>query len=1109
VAIRSVRTDTTGIATATIPLPVGVYRARLETHDRFGRMVTAELPLRVLDPDAGRCAIPVPDLLAAPAWSVEPGAEFVALWGSGYPDARAYVEVEHRGQMLQAFWTTPGRSQIAIRQRVSEAMRGGFTVRVTLVHENRAYLHEQRVDVPWTNKELTIRWEHFVSKLLPGQHETWTAVVSGRDATRAVAEMVATLYDASLDAYLPHGWPAGFGEFRQEFDSRGARFENGAAGLRQVAGQWPATWESVDISYRSFPAGILGGWSPYGGALRMSSTVRSIGATSLSNLPVQEMKEIAVTAPGDARGDYLHVRGGRADETRLTVGGAVTVAPAPAPGVARAPGLDQVVARRNLEETAFFFPHLVSDGDGEVRMEFTMPEALTEWRFLGFAHDRVLRAGLLEGRAVTARDLMVQPNPPRFLRQGDVLEFTVKVTNRSDERQRGRVRLGLADAASGAPADTALGNGTPERTFDVPARESRTYAWRLTVPDGAGVLSYKAVASTGRLSDGEEGLLPVLSRRVLVTESLPLPIRGPGSRTFDFARLRLSGASGTLRHQSLTVQMVSNPAWYAVMALPYLMEFPFECTEQTFNRLYANALARYVAASDPKIRRVFDQWRGAPALDSPLEKNQDLKAVLIEETPWLRQAQAESRARRDVGILFDGNRLDDETARLQQRLADLQLADGSWPWFPGGRGDDYITLYITTGFGRLRHLGVTVETAAALRALERLDDWSDRTYRRILEHGDRDANHLTPTIALYLYGRSFFLKDRALAGPAREAADYWLAQARRHWLELSSRQSQAQLALALIRFGDATTARAVMRSLRERAVHDEELGMFWRDEELSWWWYRAPIETQAVLIEAFQEVVGDSAAVEDCKVWLLKQKQTQDWKTTKATADAVYALLLRGTGLLASDARVRVSLGGEVVRPETVEAGTGFYEKRFTAGQITPALASVTVTKTDPGVAWGSVHWQYLEDVSKVTPFTGTPLTLHKALFVRRAGPRGPVIEALAGPAQVGDELVVRLELRVDRDMEYVHLKDDRGSGVEPVDVLSGYRYRDGLAYYQETKDVASHFFIDYLPKGTYVFEYSTRVQHRGRYETGMARIQCMYAPEFNSHSESLVLDVQ
>jgi len=486
--------------------------------------------------------------------------------------------------------------------------------------------------------------------------------------------------------------------------------------------------------------------------------------------------------------------------------------------------------------------------------------------------------------------------------------------------------------------------------------------------------------------------------------------------------------------------------------------------------------------------------------------------VMIEETPWLRQAQSESQARKNVGILFDANRLDNETERVLQKLSEAQLPDGAWPWFPDGRGNDYITLYITTGFGRLRHLGVDLRVDAAIRSLARLDGWMNEHYRRILTWPDPDKYVPSSTDALYLYGRSFFLKDCPVAKNHQAMVNFFLGQSRKHWLKVNCRQSQGHLAIALKRFGgepNLATAQDIMRSIKERSVSNEEMGMFWRETELSWWWYRAPIETQALMIEAFDEVMGDKQAVEDCRVWLLKQKQTQDWKTTKATADAVYGLLLRGKDILASDKLVEASLAGIDIKPQTVEAGTGFYEKRFAGADVKPKLGEVTVKKMDEGVAWGSVHWQYLEDMTKITPYEGTPLKLKKALYTKVATKKGQVLQAVKGGLAVGDELVVRIELRVDRDMEYVHLKDQRGSGTEPVNVLSQYKYQDGLAYYESTRDTASHFFIDYLPKGTYVFEYSTRIQLRGQYQTGIASIQCMYAPEFNSHSESLPLMVK
>ncbi len=1152
VSDRGFTSDTNGVATLSITLGAGAYRAVLETQDRFGKTVTGRLPIQVVEPEAPRLALRIPQLFDSPRWEALPGEEFMALWGTGYDTGRAFIEIERRHEIVQRFWTTPGQTQQKITLAVTEAMRGGLTVHVTQVRENRGHLQSRGISVPWKNKELELKWEHFVSKLQPGQKETWTAVITkapgaaaqaGTAAERSTAEMVATLYDASLDAFASHYWPVNFGVFHQNYSDLNNQFANMRKGFNNVLTHWNVPRQNVQITYRGFPPELrqrLWGYGWFG------KRGRGVAGYPAKGMVAQEMSlmdfgaptapaAMPALAPGEAslaesKSESLNffamdsaVAGG-ADKEKRALGDEL------GGGARKTPALGEVAARKNLNETAFFFPHLASDSNGVVRITFTMPEALTKWRFMGLAHDARLRHGYLEAEAVTAKDLMVQPNPPRFLREGDEIEFTVKVSNRSDVAQTGTVRLTFTEAMTQAGADKPLGNDKTDQRFEIAPRESRGFSWRIRVPDGCGFLTYKAVAATDKLSDGEEGAVPVLSRRIFVTESLPLPIRGPATKQFEFAKLIKSGDSKTLRHENLKLQMVSNPAWYAVLALPYLIEFPHECSEQTFNRLYANALARDIANKDPKIRRIFDLWKNTPALDSPLEKNQDLKSVMLEETPWLREALSESNARKNVGILFDENRLDSEMQRTLEKLTQMQIGNGQWPWFPGGPGDDYITLYITTGFGRMRHLGVDVEVAPAVRSLARLDEWMTEQYAEIMRGPHPEAYVPSPTIALYLYGRGFFLKDMPVPGGPQKALEFFLTRSREHWLKTASRQTQAHLALALHRFAafnkrQDATPQDIMVSMKQRGVSNEEMGMFWRDTEYSWSWIHAPIETQALMIEAFDEIAGDKKAVEDCKVWLLKQKQTQDWKTTKATADAVYALLLRGRDLLASDALVEVRLGGIDIKPRhtgpaagsdsknrfspVVEPGTGFYEVRFDRGEIAPKLGKLTVRKTDEGVAWGALHWQYFEDISKVTPHEGTPLKLKKALFRKTNAGTGPVLEPVTGPLAVGDELVVRIELRTDRDMEYVHMKDQRGSGTEPVNVLSSYKYQDGLGYYESTRDTASHFFISYLPKGVYVFEYSTRVQLRGDYQTGMAEIQCMYAPEFNSHSQSIGLEVK
>ncbi len=1101
--------------TLRLKLPAGLYKLECVSRDQFGKEVRSPLPLMVL-PDWGgsRFPIKVPSIAKLQSARVEVGGKARVLWGTGYSRGRALVEIEHKRKVVQRYWTDADFTQHSFTVPVREEDRGGFTARVTQVRENRAYVHSLHVDVPWDNKELEITAETFRDKLQPGEKETWKFRIRGKKQDLAprqssgqdLAEMAAALYDYSLDQFYPHSWP-GLDFFYRDYSVYNSVFANGA----QAFGTWRDGWNSYygypTVSYTHFPSSVVEnlfyyGYTRYRGggpadAPRMKSAMARDGVA---------LEEAAIpAAPPSAAPAVAQTEGlAAADEDKRSAGEKADRLEGKPPQAAKPIDTKGITIRKNLNETAFFYPHLTAEKDGSVSIAFTMPEALTKWKFLGLAHTNDCQSGMYTGYTVTQKELMVQPNAPRFLREGDEIWFTAKVQNVSDREQKGTVQLNFRDLFSDRPADAALGLKTTAYQFKLKPKSSEGFSWRIKVPKGQGPLAYTVVAKSKQFSDGEAGAVPVLTSRIFITESVPLWIRGPGERKFAFDRLKEIGKSETFDPYRLTVQVASNPSWYAVQALPYLIEFPFECSEQVFNRLYANSLAGHIANSDPKIRKVFDQWRGTDALKSNLEKNQQLKSVMLEETPWVLQAQDESRSKRNVGLLFEENTLKANIGSAYTKLEAMQLSNGAWPWFPGGRPDPYITLYVVTGFARLRHLGAKPDMAMPLRSLDYLDSWIRDIYDRI---ENRKLNHLTPTIAFYLYGRSFYLKDKGISARNKAAVDYFLKQAEQYWLELNSRMSQGYLSLALNRFGNKKLAQGIMASIKERSVTNEEMGRFWREDELSWWWYRAPIETQALMIEAFGEVMDDTAAVEDCKVWLLKQKQTQHWRTTKATADAVYALLLRGSEWLKSDELVEVRLADLLVTAEKVEAGTGFYEKAYQGPEIKPQYSEITVTKRDKGIAWGGVHFQYFEDMSKVTPHK-TNLSLEKTLFVNRDTKKGVVIEPVKGPLAVGDLVTCRIVLRVDRDMEYVHLKDLRGSGLEPVNVLSHYKYQDGLAYYESTRDAASHFFIDYLPKGTYVFEYQLRVQLKGRYQSGIAEIQCMYAPEFNSHSGSVWIDV-
>jgi hypothetical protein len=1126
VVTREAATDAkTGRAEVTATLPVGIYRAVFTIPGRAGGPdVRTESTFTVLDPAAERYPVRRPFAMAAGEKSVEAGREFRAIVGTGYDRGRALVEISRAGRVLKRFWTEPGRTQWPVAVAVGDEDRGGFTLTAWLVRDGRLHREQRTVEVPWTNKKLAVAWERFTRRVEPAAKEVWRARITsvadplaGPEAP-AVAEMLALLYDQSLDALAEHQWPnAGLqGLFRSEWGAADVAFTNAANGFNGIRGNWALTLDGVEISYREllapFGSPTRGGWAMGGfgggGGMRFSRMRRGDAAMLTA--------DAMPAAPAGAM--PLEMR----SATRKQAENVAFDAAERSGSVGRPPDRGQAERaappppRTNLAETAFFLPTLVSGSDGIVTIEFTLPDTLTTWQFKGLAHDAALRSGTLVDTCVSAKDLMVEPLVPRFLREGDLVQIPVKVSNTSTGRLAGTVSLALADARTGDARDGLI-DGPREQSFDVAAGESQPVVFTVKVADGTDVLRYTATGATTsaakRAADGEEALLPVLPRRVPVTETVPITIRGPGERRARLERL-LASAGTEIASESLVVQAASNPAWYGVLALPSIMEENDESIETLFARLYANAYARHVATADPRIARVFEQWKGTDALESPLEKNTDLVKTLLAETPWVRDAVDEREARARVGLLFDPTRAGNEVQAAFARLETLRNEDHGWPWFPGGRSCDPVTLAIIAGFGRLRANGVAIDVQPAVAALPWLDG-------RLIEEKRRaekiDDPVLTPTGGYALFARSFFRDDAPPEGAAAEAIRWGLDVGRKTWMKLG-RRSQGHLALALHRAGDRDSARSILDSLKQRAVDadvkpgaekDSWQGMWWRDQHPAWWsWAAAPIETQAVMIEAFDEIAADTDAVEGMKAWLLSQKRTSRWPGSMATADAVGVLLGRGKDLLGSGELVTVRVGGEPVTPGTIEAGTGFFEERFVRREIVPAMGEVVMTKPDAGLAWGGVHWQYLDDIAKVPAAGREELAIEKQLFVKRFTKAGPVLEP-ARSVEPGDELVVRLVVTSDRDYEYLELADHRPSLTEPMDVLSGWRFGDGAAWYVAVRDASTQMFFERLPRGTHVFEYSLRAAHRGSASSGFARIQSRYAPEFSAHSSAVPLEVK
>ncbi len=678
----------------------------------------------------------------------------------------------------------------------------------------------------------------------------------------------------------------------------------------------------------------------------------------------------------------------------------------------------------------------------------------------------------------------------------------------------GSATLQLFDAFTMQPVDELFENTENIKSFKMDKGMSEGLSWRLKIPVGkVEAIVYRVLAKSDEFSDGEENALPILTNRMLLTETLPLPVNGNQTKSFVLDKLK-NNNSTTLQNYNLTLEFTANPAWYAIQALPYLMEFPHECSEQIFSRYYANSIASFIANSNPKIKKVFDAWKTVDkdALLSNLEKNQELKYALLEETPWVLNAQNESARKRNIGLLFDLVKMSDELKKVEEKLQKGQYSNGGWPWFPGLPESKYITQYIVTGMGHLEKLGVknirenNVVFSMLCKAINYVDTRMYEDYERLkFLKIPLEIKNINYDQIYYLYGRSYFL-DIPVDKKYQEAFDYWKGQAEQYWLS-NNKYMQGMIALALFRDSNVELAGDIIKSIIENAVINEEMGMYFK-EERSWYWYQAPIETQALLIEAVDEITKDQTSVDLMKTWLLKQKQTNDWKTTTATAQACYALLLRGTDWLAETKSPDIKIGETELQLENnpkihVEEGTGYFKTSWKGDEIKPEMSNISVTNNNNVVSWGALYWQYFEQLDKIT-FSETPLKINKKLFLEIDTESGKKITPIDEGTELkpGDKIKVRIEIRVDRQMEYIHLKDMRAAGLEPLNVLSTHKHQDGLWYYENTKDAATNFFIYQLPVGTYVFEYPLRVTYKGDFSNGITTIQCMYAPEFTSHSE-------
>lgn len=947
--------------------------------------------------------------------------------------------------------------------------------------------------------KLKIKFDVFRDKLRPGQEETWTMSIRDQKDQIVDAEVLASMYDMSLDQIKSlASWsltkPSVYKEYlRQQY------FNTGYFDRSIHSSMLHYKLKLVDI-----PAFDFDRWSILPNSVVEEVMTIGYGAMSRKSVPGagrissdSVLQESVVASPA--------LSNEPSDEVLTYF--------IPEQGGAVAEAKPQV--RRNFNETAFFFPQLKTNAKGETVISFTVPESNTTWRFRALAHSKDSKVGELEKMVVTRKELMVTPNMPRFVRQGDKTSISTKISNLSENAIAGTVHLEFFNPLDDQLVD--LGIAEAKQNFELKKDASSSATWTFDVPKDYDMLGVRIVASSESFSDGEQLVLAVLPNRMLVTETMPIDILDKGQKEYTLGKF-VKNTSKTLENYKLTFEFASNPSWYAVQALPVLSNPTNDNAVNWFASYYVNTLGASLMSQYPKLAKVIEAWKMQDAnkqtLVSKLTKDQELKAILLEETPWVMDAKSETEQMERLSLLFDLNSTNYKTNLALDKLGELKSARGGWSWYKGMNGSRSITQYILYGFANLQHVGMVEHPGAVkymqMDALKYIDECIAEDFAQLKKSNKlwKETKSISTNQLEYLYVRAMY-RDIPISHEARVAERFYTEVVSKNWTKLGLYE-KSLLAVLLPQLGEKELAQKVAASIKEHAVTRKENGMYWPNNRAKVFLSQSAVSVHVFLMEAMKANGATDAEMNNMKRWLVKQKQTQIWESTHATIDAIGALLQYGDNWLDSEATPTIKVGSEIVKPVNTEVATGYFKTSWTASEIKSDMGKVTINSQDDKPAYGSLYWQYYEDLNKITQHNGI-LNVSKELYKEVVDASGKSLVKITAenPLKVGDKVIVRLVVRSDRDMEFVQLKDMRASCFEPVNTTSGMMWQNSVAYYQATKDASTNFFFDVLPKGTYVFEYAVYVNRVGEYSNGITSLQSAYAPEFSSHTSGIKVVVK
>ncbi len=1017
--------------------------------------------------------------------SAQPGEDVNFYLGSSAKDVNVYVMIKHGDKIRYYERKTLSDKVLKFSYKIKEEDRGRISFQAFFVKNNTINIEQQDVFVPYDNLKLDIRLDVERDDLQPGSKEKWNLTIKNFKDEGVVANLLAGMYDASLDVFAKNSWF--FPVEPNIMLSAEPRYDNSFDNFFCTAN---------NQSFRNYSLFVYTLMSDMTLTPFVSSRHYSvITAKQLMSMSARDRDAISTSVGG------VEIYRVADSEEKIATKSNQNIEEFVSKDIEN----QEPVLRENFTETAFFYPNLITNEDGSLTFSFTMPDALTRWNLMMLAYTKDLKTGRLNKTFTTSKPLMIMSDMPRFCYENDTLWMVANVIKSNDESLKSKegeiaAKLEIFDALTMQPLDLILSE--KEIIIDeIPSGESRAVRWKVAVSSDIDLLAFRFSVTSDNFSDAEQHLLPILSDEVFMTETYPLTIEPHSSKTFDF-----NFDNENERNQGLTLNFCANPKWYAIQSLPYLSQEIGESADVAFNIFYANSLASYIAHNTTNLLNYIKKWQiEAPdELMSQLQKDENLKAIMLEETPWVLEAKSEAEQKSRLANLFDVNAMSYKTNEALNLIREKQSVNGGWSWLPNMPESSFITQYILSGFGKLHKMNVinildsqqqsTVKNICD-KAIKYLTNEIIEAYNDIKDKG---KYHSAPYIIDELYSLSFF--DFGGNEKYNEAKEFFLSQLQKDWQRFDFGM-QAKIALVLYRNGKDETAQLIMQSLRERARQKEDVGMYWSSD----------VKEQVLIMEAFREISPDEQLLEEATIWLLCNKRCNMWENAATTVDAIYELSFVGEQMSAvSIMKNSVIIQSPVKTYGRTSQNTDeniFIQKYWNADEMADFKDFTIENKTD-NLVWGGLFRQYFVSIDEVRKHE-SPLNVDRELFVERNDENGSYLVPIKETElKVGDKVVVNLTIEASQVMEFVFLKDLRAACLEPTEQMSRYNYSDGMSYYQSNSDTFMGFYFDRLPKGKHRVSYSMFVTKEGNFSNGYALIQCIYSPEFSAYSEGMRLSV-